>query len=57
MKDRIYAYFEKTAKVVLDRLRLPSLLKDFLRAYSIISSRAFLIDTYHGLSLVPVADA
>ena len=57
MKDRIYAYFRKTVKVVLDRLRLPSLLEDFLRAYSIISSRAFLIDTYHGLSLVPVADA
>lgn len=39
------------------RLHLVCSLKDFHRAYSIISSRAFLVDAYHGLSLVPVADA
>ncbi|KAI3612761.1 hypothetical protein WG66_014703 [Moniliophthora roreri] len=32
-------------------------LKDFYRAYSLVSSRAFIVDAYHGLSMVPVADA
>ncbi|EJF57990.1 SET domain-containing protein [Dichomitus squalens LYAD-421 SS1] len=29
----------------------------FLRAYSLVCSRAFQIDAYHGLSMVPLADA
>ncbi|EPT01804.1 hypothetical protein FOMPIDRAFT_1048399 [Fomitopsis schrenkii] len=29
----------------------------FLRAYSLVSSRAFMVDAYHGLSMVPIADA
>ncbi|KAF5328500.1 hypothetical protein D9758_017329 [Tetrapyrgos nigripes] len=29
----------------------------FHRAYSLVSSRAFLVDAYHGLSMVPIADA
>lgn len=29
----------------------------FLHAYSLVSSRAFLVDAYHGLSMVPIADA
>jgi hypothetical protein len=29
----------------------------FLRAYSFMSSRAFVVDAYHGLSMVPIADA
>jgi hypothetical protein len=28
----------------------------FFRAYSLVSSRAFLIDAYHGLAMVPIAD-
>jgi SET domain-containing protein 6 len=32
-------------------------LQGFYRAYSLVSSRAFLVDAYHGLSMVPVADA
>ncbi|KAI0754931.1 SET domain-containing protein [Daedaleopsis nitida] len=28
----------------------------FLHAYSLVCSRAFLVDSYHGLSMVPVAD-
>ncbi|KAG8839043.1 hypothetical protein FRB91_007217, partial [Serendipita sp. 411] len=30
---------------------------EFRRAYALVSSRAFWVDTYHGLALVPVADA
>lgn len=29
---------------------------DFLGSYSLVSSRAFVCDTYHGLALVPLAD-
>ncbi|KAJ3747324.1 hypothetical protein DFH05DRAFT_799461 [Lentinula detonsa] len=29
----------------------------FCRAFSLVSSRAFLVDAYHGLSMVPIADA
>ncbi|PFH50462.1 hypothetical protein AMATHDRAFT_47880 [Amanita thiersii Skay4041] len=32
-------------------------LHGFYRAYSLVSSRAFLVDAYHGLSMVPIADA
>ncbi|KAF4621125.1 hypothetical protein D9613_000996 [Agrocybe pediades] len=32
-------------------------LKDFYYAFSMVSSRAFLVDAYHGLAMVPVADA
>ncbi|KAG7448678.1 SET domain-containing protein [Guyanagaster necrorhizus] len=32
-------------------------LHGFYHAYSLVSSRAFLIDAYHGLSMVPIADA
>ncbi|KAF8582760.1 SET domain-containing protein [Ramaria rubella] len=55
--DRINTYFVHTVEPTLRRLSLPRTLKDFHHAYSIVSSRAFLIDAYHGLSLVPIADA
>lgn len=29
----------------------------FQHAYSLVSSRAFLVDAYHGLAMVPIADA
>ena len=32
-------------------------LNGFYRAFSLVSSRAFLVDAYHGLSMVPIADA
>ncbi|CAL1714868.1 unnamed protein product [Somion occarium] len=32
-------------------------LPDYMHAYSLVSSRAFLVDAYHGLSMVPIADA
>ncbi|KJA28741.1 hypothetical protein HYPSUDRAFT_61592 [Hypholoma sublateritium FD-334 SS-4] len=34
---------------------VPRLL-DFYRAFSMVSSRAFLVDAYHGLAMVPIAD-
>lgn len=32
-------------------------LSGFCHAYSLVSSRAFWVDAYHGLSMVPIADA
>ncbi|KAF8058775.1 hypothetical protein FPV67DRAFT_1428229 [Lyophyllum atratum] len=32
-------------------------LDGFYYAYTLVSSRAFLVDSYHGLSMVPIADA
>ena len=32
-------------------------LSGFHRAFSLVSSRAFLVDSYHGLSMVAIADA
>ena len=57
LQDRINGYFEQRAKPVLRALGLPQSLEAFYRAYSLVSSRAFLVDAYHGLALVPVADA
>lgn len=32
-------------------------LEGFRHAYSLVSSRAFMVDAYHGLAMVPIADA
>lgn len=32
-------------------------LQGFYHAYSLVSSRAFMVDAFHGLSMVPIADA
>ena len=31
--------------------------KEFRHAYALVSSRAFMVDAYHGLAMVPIADA
>lgn len=36
--------------------REKALFQDFVRAHSIISSRTFIVDMYHGMCLVPIAD-
>jgi len=56
LRERIDEYFENTARPILQRLQLSYVLKDLYRAYSLVSSRAFIVDAYLGLSLVPVAD-
>lgn len=35
----------------------PVSLQDFQHAYSLVSSRAFKVDAYHVIAMVPVADA
>ncbi|KAJ7105067.1 hypothetical protein C8R43DRAFT_906832 [Mycena crocata] len=58
-QDEIREYFEQVAQPVYSKLfseKNPSL-PDFYLAYSLVSSRSFLVDAYHGLSMVPIADA
>ncbi|KAJ7820271.1 hypothetical protein B0H13DRAFT_1661011 [Mycena leptocephala] len=60
--SEIEEYFHQVADPVYSKVfesspeRIPSL-DDFYHAYSLVSSRAFLVDSYHGLSMVPIADA
>ncbi|KAK7022172.1 SET domain-containing protein [Favolaschia claudopus] len=55
-------YFHQIALPVFTKVfesqsgNVPSL-QDFHRAYALVSSRSFLVDAYHGLSMVPIADA
>lgn len=55
-------YFEKNALPLLRRAHPQSvwsseaLWPDFIRMQSIVSSRAFVVDMYHGLALVPLSD-
>ncbi|KAJ6585494.1 hypothetical protein B0H19DRAFT_422123 [Mycena capillaripes] len=61
-QSEIDEYFQQVANPVYSKV-FPSspeiipILRDFHHAYSLVSSRAFLVDSYHGLSMVPIADA
>lgn len=65
-QDAIYIYYHQVvAPLLLDHLDLwggslsnrePSLY-GYYRSFSLVSSRSFLVDAYHGLSMVPIADA
>lgn len=58
-QNEIDAYYHQIAKPVYFKVvphTTPSL-RDFYHAYSLVSSRSFLVDAYHGLAMVPIADA
>ncbi|KAI0635839.1 SET domain-containing protein [Trametes polyzona] len=57
LMDETRAYYRDEVQPLLDPLGLSPTLQGFLHAYSLVCSRAFLVDAYHGLSMVPVADA
>lgn len=58
-------YYNNTAEPVLKQFLLNECgmsnlhpkIQGFYHAYSLVSSRAFFVDAYHGLAMVPVADA
>ncbi|GLB37822.1 putative saccharomyces cerevisiae YBR030w [Lyophyllum shimeji] len=63
--ESIDAYYSTVAEPLLIRhfeandttwTTKPSI-NGFRHAYTLVSSRAFLVDAYHGLSMVPIADA
>ncbi|KAI0704381.1 hypothetical protein BC835DRAFT_823531 [Cytidiella melzeri] len=64
--DEVRQYYYSVAQPILTRENIAATLSErpylvslsgFLHAYTLVSSRAFLIDAYHGLSMVPIADA
>ncbi|KAI0671638.1 SET domain-containing protein [Trametes maxima] len=50
------AFFESDVQPLLTSMGAHPTLQGFLHAYSLVCSRAFLVDSYHGLTMVPVAD-
>ncbi|KAK0439427.1 hypothetical protein EV421DRAFT_1821113 [Armillaria borealis] len=60
--DELHNYYHEVAEPIFDAYFQDSptvkcSLHGFYHAYSLVSSRAFLVDAYHGLSMVPIADA
>ncbi|GBE89776.1 hypothetical protein BKA93DRAFT_405485 [Sparassis latifolia] len=55
--DESREYYATIVEPLLSSLSSSNTLSGFLHAYSLVSSRAFLVDAYHGLSMVPIADA
>jgi hypothetical protein len=54
----IFKFYEEYASPLFDTLGLGSLtLSDFHHAFSLVSSRAFHVDAYHKVAMVPIADA
>ncbi|OBZ71035.1 N-lysine methyltransferase SETD6 [Grifola frondosa] len=55
--EEIRQYYITVVQPILSNFIPSPSLVGFLYAYSLVSSRAFLVDAYHGLSMVPIADA
>ncbi|KAK2463049.1 hypothetical protein APHAL10511_004704 [Amanita phalloides] len=63
--DEMRNYYHEVAQPLIFRhkseitrqLDIAPTLHDFYRAHALVSSRAFVVDAYHGLCMVPVADA
>ncbi|KAK0482183.1 SET domain-containing protein [Armillaria novae-zelandiae] len=60
--DELHNYYHEVAEPIFDIYFQDSpnakcSLHGFYHAYSLVSSRAFLVNAYHGLSMVPIADA
>ncbi|EPQ56414.1 hypothetical protein GLOTRDRAFT_138148 [Gloeophyllum trabeum ATCC 11539] len=50
-------YYDTVVLPLSEGLGLSTTIAGYYRAYSLVSSRAFLVDAYHGLAMVPIADA
>ncbi|KAH9927019.1 hypothetical protein B0H21DRAFT_839152 [Amylocystis lapponica] len=57
LHDEVYAYYAAVVRPLLLEFSLPGSLTGYMHAYMLVSSRAFLVDAYHGLTMVPIADA
>ncbi|KAA1468756.1 SET domain-containing protein [Dentipellis sp. KUC8613] len=55
--DQVRDWYHDVAKPRLAALGLPTTLRGFCHAYALVLSRAFVVDSFHGLAMVPVADA
>lgn len=52
-------HYNLVAEIVLRKVGLSgrATFTGFKQAFGLVSSRAFIVDAYHGLSMVPIADA
>ncbi|CAE6425935.1 unnamed protein product [Rhizoctonia solani] len=57
VSQTISNYYNRVANPILNQVGHKVALKDFRRAWSLVSSRSFRVDSYHGLAMVPIADA
>lgn len=57
MQEEIQAYYNTTVVPASQIMSAKMTLDQFIHAYTLVSSRAFLVDAYHGLAMVPIADA
>ncbi|KAI0255800.1 hypothetical protein BJV78DRAFT_573877 [Lactifluus subvellereus] len=55
--DEITSFYYCVAAPLLERAGVSPSEKGFRHAYALVSSRAFMVDAYHGLAMVPIADA
>ncbi|THH06654.1 hypothetical protein EW146_g9543, partial [Bondarzewia mesenterica] len=56
--DEIRVFYGEVARrLLLERTGMGTSLRGYCDAYALVSSRAFVVDAYHGLGMVPVADA
>ncbi|EJD07545.1 uncharacterized protein FOMMEDRAFT_24889 [Fomitiporia mediterranea MF3/22] len=55
----LLSYYEFTALPALAKVKLDenATLEGFQHAFALVSSRSFIVDAYHGLAMVPIADA
>lgn len=52
-----YFYHNVVSPLLLSRGMSQTTLGDFQYVYALVSSRAFIVDAFHGLAMVPIADA
>ncbi|CAE6436651.1 unnamed protein product [Rhizoctonia solani] len=50
-------YYDRVAHPILSQAGCKVRLGDFRQAWSLVSSRSFRVDSYHGIAMVPIADA
>ncbi|KAH9975875.1 hypothetical protein BGW80DRAFT_67865 [Lactifluus volemus] len=55
--DEFTSFYYSIAAPLLERAGLSPSKTGFLHACALVSSRAFMVDAYHGLAMVPIADA
>jgi hypothetical protein len=56
-QDEFTSFYYSIAAPLLERAGLSPSKTGFLHACALVSSRAFMVDAYHGLAMVPIADA
>ena len=56
LQTEIREFYESTVQPFLSSSPVEVNLRGYHHAYSLVTSRAFLVDGYHGLSMVPIAD-